>query len=501
MFKRILVANRGEIAVRVMRTCREMGISPVAVYSDADRAALHVRMADRAVHIGPAPARESYLCIDKILDAAKRLGAEAIHPGYGFLSENATFAQACKDAGVAFIGPDPSAIHAMGDKMLARQRMQAAGVPVVPGSHGGERGLPDAQTALAEARRIGLPVMLKATAGGGGKGMRLVTEEERLPAAFEAAQREALSAFGNGAVYLEKFITNPRHVEVQVMADRHGHAVHLYERDCSVQRRHQKVIEETPCPVLDPDTRRRMGEVAVTAARAVDYTGAGTIEFLYGGAGQFYFLEMNTRLQVEHPITELCTGYDLVRCQILVADGQPLPMSQDQIQPRGAAIECRLYAEDPVRFLPSPGFLTELRFPEGPGVRVDAGVYGGAEISANYDPMIAKLAVWAENRAAAIGRMQRALSECVIAGIQSNLAFHRRMMANAAFQTGVYDTGFIAAHAAELAPPEGEPSPLALAAAAIHARGQAARARATRPAAAPATGDSAWRRATGWRRS
>jgi len=498
MFRRILVANRGEIAVRVMRTCREMGISPVAVFSEADREALHIRYADRAICIGPPAARESYLSIEKILDAARKLGAEAIHPGYGFLSENEDFALACEDAGLVFIGPTPTAIREMGDKRLARTRMNAAGVPLVPGAHGGEAGFPDGESALLEARTIGLPVMLKAAAGGGGKGMRLCADEKRFVKAFEAARREALAAFGDGTIYIEKFIENPRHVEVQVMADGRGKAVHLFERDCSVQRRHQKVIEETPCPVLDDDTRRQMGEVAVRAALAVDYRGAGTIEFLYGGGGRFYFLEMNTRLQVEHPITELCCGEDLVRHQILIAAGQPLSLEQDQIRPRGAAIQCRIYAEDPVSFLPSPGRIELLKTPAGPGVRDDSGVYSGVTISPFYDPLISKLCVWAKDRPQAIARMRRALHEYQIVGIRTNLAFHRLVMNHPAFLEGVYDTGFIDANKATLTPAqEPEPDSLALAAAAIDAH-ELQKARAARPASngLRAGGLSAWRRAS-----
>lgn len=503
MFKRILVANRGEIAVRVMRTCRELGISPVAVYSDADRNALHVRMADAALHIGPSVARESYLVGEKILDAARKLGADAIHPGYGFLSENAAFAEACADAGIVFIGPPAAAIRAMGDKMIARQHMQAADVPVVPGAHGPHGddtldGFPDGESALIAAREIGLPVMLKATAGGGGKGMRLVRSEKEFVAAFDAARREAENAFGNGTVYLEKFVENPRHVEVQVMVDAAGKALHFYERDCSVQRRHQKVIEETPCPVLDDETRQRMGEVAVRAAAAVDYRGAGTIEFLYSGkTKQFYFLEMNTRLQVEHPITELCCGVDLVRMQIFVAAGQELALEQADIVPRGAAIECRVYAEDPVDFLPSPGRITALRVPAGPGVRDDSGVFAGTEITQNYDPLISKLSVWAPTRAEAIERMRRALGEYRVGGIQTNLAFHRRVLALADFQSGDYDTGFIDAHIDTLRPAASVADDVAIAAVAIDAQRRAAKAR---PAASAQSDSSAWRDAMRWRR-
>jgi len=481
-----------------MRTCREMGISPVAVFSDADRQALHVRMADQAIGIGPPPARESYLDVGKILDAAKKMGAEAIHPGYGFLAENAEFAGACEDAGVVFIGPDPEAIREMGDKIVARERMEEAGVPVVPGDHGPEGGFPDGESALDKARDIGFPVMLKATAGGGGKGMRLVSEEERFVAAFDAARRESLSAFNDGTVYIEKFIDKPRHVEVQVMADSHGHAVHLYERDCSVQRRHQKVIEETPCPVLDDETRARMGEVAVRAAKAVSYRGAGTIEFLYGGEGNFYFLEMNTRLQVEHPITELCTGEDLVRHQILVADGQKLTLEQDQIRPRGAAIECRVYAEDPVMFLPSPGEIKVLRVPGGPGIRDDSGVYQGVTITPFYDPLISKLCTWAQDRQLAIARMRRALHEYKVVGIKTNLAFHRKVMDHPAFIEGEYNTGFIDAHKESLTPVDAEADLLAVAAATIAQSRKDARGNSS--TGAGTGGQSSWRAAVRWRK-
>jgi acetyl-CoA carboxylase biotin carboxylase subunit len=492
MLKRVLIANRGEIAVRVLRSCRELGISPIAICSAADRRSLHVRLADQVVEIGPAPASESYLVIDRIIEAARCTGAEAIHPGYGFLAENATFARACEEAGIVFIGPPASAIEAMGDKILARERMRAAQVPVVPGSHGDGDGFPEAQAALAAARRMGWPIIIKAAAGGGGKGMRIVADEDRFAASFEAARREAAAAFGNGAVYLERFVSNPRHVEVQVMADSHGNVVHFFERDCSIQRRHQKVIEETPCPVLADETRRRMGEVAVRAATSVAYRGAGTVEFLYDAdSGDFYFLEMNTRLQVEHPITELCAGVDLVRWQLLVANGEPLPWTQEDIVARGAAIECRIYAEDPVTFLPSPGRITQLCVPQGPGVRDDSGVYPGADVPPHYDPLISKLCVWAETREAAIARMARALAEYEVVGIGNNLAFHRRVMQEADFQRGSYNTGYIAAHEAELAV-DTEPDLISVAAAAIHLHRSAVH--QAEPTQAP-IGTSHWRRA------
>jgi acetyl-CoA carboxylase biotin carboxylase subunit len=452
--QKILIANRGEIAVRVMRACRELGIKTVALYSDADRAALHVRVADEAYPIGPPPARESYLDITKVLDVAKRSGADAIHPGYGFLSEKAEFAKACEQAGVIFIGPPAGAIDAMGDKTRARAKMQAAGVPVVPGDNGPSgRGFPTAEAALESARKIGLPVMLKASAGGGGKGMRLVDDEKKFIAAYQGAQREAKSAFGDDAVYLEKAVIRPRHVEIQVFADTQGNTVYLFERDCSIQRRHQKVIEEAPSPAVTPDLRKKMGEVAVKAAAAVGYVGAGTCEFLLAEDGSFYFLEMNTRLQVEHPVTEMITQRDLVHLQISVANGHPLPFKQEDLKVHGAAIECRVYAEDPLKFLPSPGKITQLRQPHGPYVRDDSGVYEGSEISVYYDPMISKLIVWAPTRAEAIERMARALAEYRVGGIRTNLAFHRRVMREADFRRGRYDTSYIEGHKGELLKP------------------------------------------------
>jgi acetyl-CoA carboxylase biotin carboxylase subunit len=463
---KVLIANRGEIACRVIRACREQDIATVAVFSEADRGALHVRMAGEAVAIGPAPARESYLVIDKIIDAAKRTGADAVHPGYGFLSENAAFAEACAAAGVTFIGPPPSAIRAMGGKTSARALMQAAGVPVVPGDNGpGGKGFASPAEAKAAAARIGYPVMLKAASGGGGRGMRLVDSEDKLEAALAGARREALAAFADDAVYLEKAIVRPRHIEIQVFGDEHGSAVHLYERDCSVQRRNQKVIEESPSPAIDDEIRARMGEVAVRAARSVGYVGAGTIEMLFDSASRsFYFLEMNTRLQVEHPVTELVTGVDLVRWQLAVAQGEPLPMAQAQIPRRGAAIECRVYAEDSVRFLPSPGTITSLRVPGGPGIRDDSGVVAGSVISVHYDPMISKLCAWADTRPAAIDRMRRALGEYHVGGIRTNLGFHRQVMRHPAFAAGEYDTGFIERHKAELTPPDPDDATAELAA-------------------------------------
>jgi acetyl-CoA carboxylase biotin carboxylase subunit len=442
VFKKVLIANRGEIAVRIARTLREMGIVSIAVHSDVDRAALHVRVADEAYSVGPAPAAESYLRIDKILDVARRSGADAVHPGYGFLSENREFAAACEATGVTFIGPPPSAMAAMGSKTAARAAMLAAGVPITPG--GGAETIEEARETAA---RLGYPVMLKAAFGGGGKGMRLVHRDDEMANAFERAKSEASRAFGNATVYLEKAILNPRHVEIQVLGDRHGGMVHLFERDCSIQRRHQKVIEETPCPVASPELVRKMGEVAVKGALAVGYFSAGTFEFLLGEGGHFYFLEMNTRLQVEHPITEWTTGIDLVREMVRVAAGEPLGYTQEQVTRRGASIECRVYAEDPASgFLPSPGKLTGLRAPAGPWIRDDSGFYEGASVPSDYDPLVSKLSVWAPDRPAAIARMRRALSEYVITGIRSNLVFHEKLLAHPDFVAGRYDTGFIDAH-------------------------------------------------------
>jgi len=444
MFKKVLVANRGEIAVRVMRTLEEMGIATVAVYSDADRDALHVRVAREAVHIGPAPSRQSYLVASKIVEAARRTGAEAVHPGYGFLSEKAELPRALAAAGIVFIGPDPSAMDAMGYKTSARTRMIEAGVPVVPGAELPKGAGPDELMAAAE--RVGLPIMLKAAGGGGGKGMRLVQHAGELRAAWERARSEAKSAFGDEHVYLERAILEPRHVEIQILGDNHGNVVHLFERDCSIQRRHQKVLEEkpSPSPVRTPELIERMGEVAVRAAKAVRYSGAGTVEFLLAPDGSFYFLEMNTRLQVEHPITELVTGIDLVREQVRIAAGEPLGYRQEDLRARGHAIQCRVYAEDPATgFLPSPGRIEVLRVPSGPGVRDDSGAYEGCEIPSHYDPLVSKLCVWAPTRALAVAKMQRALAEYVVGGIRTNLPFHLALLEHADFAAGRYDTGFI----------------------------------------------------------
>lgn len=442
MIRKVLVANRGEIAVRVMRTLREMQIASVAVYSEVDRASLHVRSADEAYLIGPALARESYLDVNKLIEAARKSGADAIHPGYGFLSENPILPEACAAAGITFIGPPAEAMRAMGSKTGARAKMTEAGVPIVPGGTAS-----NLEEARATAATIGYPVMLKAASGGGGKGMRLVHADSEMASAWERARSEARSAFGDDTVYLEKAIIQPRHVEIQILGDQHGNVVHFFERDCSIQRRHQKVVEETPCPVASRELIEKMGEVAVRGAKAVGYFSAGTFEFLLGQDGNFYFLEMNTRLQVEHPITEWITGVDLVREMIRVAQGEPLGYDQSAIQHHGAAIECRVYAEDPSQnFLPSPGPVTGLRTPSGPFVRDDGGVYAGAQISSYYDPLISKLSVWAPTRPLALARMRRALREYVVTGIRTNLAFHENLMAEPEFAAGNYDTGFIERH-------------------------------------------------------
>ncbi|GAB4448084.1 MAG: acetyl-CoA carboxylase biotin carboxylase subunit [Anaerolineales bacterium] len=442
MFKKVLIANRGEIAVRIIRACRELGIETVAVFSEADRHALHVRYADEAYLLGPAPSRESYLRMDKILETAKKSGADAIHPGYGFLAEREDFSAACEENGIAFIGPKPSAIAAMGDKMTARNTVMAAGVPVVPGTEG--EGALSNEELLAVAPQIGFPLLIKATAGGGGKGMREVRSLEEMPALLESARREAESAFGDGNVYLEKLVEGARHIEIQILADAHGNVIHLGERECSLQRRHQKLLEEAPSPELDEELRARMGAVAVKAAQAVNYINAGTIEFLLDKEHNFYFLEMNTRLQVEHPVTEMVTGIDIVKEQIRIARGRALSYRQEDVRFNGHAIECRINAEDPYNnFMPSTGRITHSLIPTGPGVRVDTGVYPGFEITPFYDPMIAKLIVWGETRAQAILRMRRALEEYRIVGVRTNIPFHQMMMDSHRFMGGQYDTRFV----------------------------------------------------------
>jgi acetyl-CoA carboxylase biotin carboxylase subunit len=441
MFKKILVANRGEIAVRVIRACREMGITSVAVYSDVDRAALHVRKADEAYAIGPAAAAESYLNIGKILDVAKRAKADAIHPGYGFLSENSRFAHACAEAGIKFIGPTAAAMDMMGSKTRARQHMEKAGIPFVPGT---SRGLESAEEAQRGAEKIGYPVMLKAAAGGGGKGMRLVHSPEELPSALEGARSEAQRAFGDAEVYIEKAIINPRHIEMQVLADEHGNTVYLGERECSIQRRHQKVLEEAPSPIVDAAMRRRMGEVAVRVAKAASYTNAGTIEFLVDEQKNFYFLEMNTRLQVEHPVTELTTGLDLVHLQIRIAAGEALPFRQEDVTIRGHAIECRIYAEDPDNnFFPSPGRISLLLAPSGPGIRRDSGMYEGWTVPIDYDPLLAKLIGYGSDREQATSRLIRALNEYFVGGIKTNISLFRRILNDADFRAGKLNTGYL----------------------------------------------------------
>ncbi len=492
MFRKILIANRGEIAVRVIRACRDLGISPVAIFSEVDADSLHVRLSDEAICVGPAPSVASYLNISAIIAAAQKVSAEAIHPGYGFLAENADFVRAADAAGIVFIGPRAEAMEIMGSKTSARRAAISAGVAVVPGTT-------EALDTYAEARqtaaRFGYPVMLKATDGGGGKGMRLVESEDDLESAFNAAQSEAASAFGNPAVYLEKAIESPRHIEIQIVADTHGHLVHLGERECSIQRRHQKVIEECPSPINDPDLRRRMGESAIKIAQAVDYVGAGTVEFLVADATrEFYFLEMNTRLQVEHPVTELVTGIDLVREQINVAAGAPLSLTQDEVRWSGHAIECRVYAEDPENsFFPSPGRITFLRVPSGPGIRDDGGVSAGADVSIHYDPMISKLAAWGRSRNEAIDRLRRALDEYAVGGIKTTLPFFRQIVRDQEFKQGRLDTGFISRFQARQAITEGQPDTLARDLALVVAALDYVRRQDLAPGAQRAAESSAWR--------
>ncbi len=442
MFTKVLVANRGEIAVRVIRACRELGLNTVAVYSEVDRDGMHVRQADEAYLLGPPASRDSYLRGDKIIDIAKKTGAGAIHPGYGFLAERDDFAEAVQDAGLVFIGPKPSAIAAMGDKAVARATVTAAGVTVVPGTEG-EGSLTD-EDLIAIAPDIGFPLLVKATAGGGGKGMREVSAPKELPGMLQAARREAEAAFGDGNVYLEKLLLGARHIEFQVMADSHGNAIHLGERECSIQRRHQKLLEEAPSPIMDEPLREQMGELACRAAQAVDYLNAGTIEFLVDGDKNFYFLEMNTRLQVEHPITEMVTGVDIVREQIRIARGRKLSYAQDDLRINGWALECRINAEDPYNnFLPSTGQITSVILPSGPGVRVDTGVYAGFTVTPYYDSLISKLICWGETRGVAILRMRRALDEFRIVGVRTNIPFHQKLLNSPRFMVGHYDTRFV----------------------------------------------------------
>ncbi len=450
MIKKILIANRGEIAIRVMRSCCEMGIATVAVYSEADRKSMHVRYADEAYCIGPAPSNESYLVIDKIIEAAKKSGADAIHPGYGFLSENAKFSQRCEKESIIFIGPDAYAINTMGDKITARKTMIAAGVPVVPGTTEPIKDIKDAFTII---NKIGLPVMVKASAGGGGKGMRLVENEEDIVSSVSAAKSEAMAAFDDDTVYVEKYIDSPHHIEFQILADKHGHCVHLFERECSVQRRHQKVVEETPSPIMTAEVRMEMGKYAVAAAKAVNYAGAGTIEFIVDDKLNYYFLEMNTRLQVEHPVTEVVVGVDLVKQQIKIADGEKLTFSQNDLRQNGHAIECRIYAEDPDNnFMPNPGKIQYLSEPLGIGVRHDGYVYSGYEIPMFYDSMISKLIVWGTDRYEAICRMKRALDNYKLTGIKTSIPFLSRIMDVPDFVNGHYTTHFIQNNVEKLKP-------------------------------------------------
>jgi acetyl-CoA carboxylase biotin carboxylase subunit len=442
MFDKVLIANRGEIALRIIRGCRDLGVRTVAVHSDADRSAAFVLLADEAVEIGPAPSAQSYLVIDRIIDAARSTGAQAIHPGYGFLSENQQFARACADSGIVFVGPPADAMAAMGEKVPARERMRESGVPVVPGSDA----LGDLEESVAAAARIGYPVLIKASAGGGGIGMRVARDEQELRAAYDSARSTAQRAFGNDTIFLERYLQEPRHIEIQVLADAHGNVIHLGERECSIQRRHQKIIEEAPSPVIDAAMRARMGSAAVTAAKAVGYVNAGTVEFIFRD-GEFYFLEMNTRLQVEHPVTELVYGIDLVAEQLRIAAGERLTLTQEDFVPRGHAVECRINAENYARgFLPSPGQVNGYHEPGGPGVRVDSGLVGPGLVSPNYDPMIAKLIVHAPTRDAALDRMRRALLEYVITGIHTNIAYHLAVIDNADFRAGTYSTAFIEQH-------------------------------------------------------
>jgi acetyl-CoA carboxylase biotin carboxylase subunit len=444
MFKKILIANRGEIAIRVVKACREMGILTVAVYSDADRKSLHVQIADEAVYIGPAPAVESYLNMDRIIAAAHASGAEAIHPGYGFLAENSNFARRCEKEKIVFIGPNSNALELVGDKVRARQTMEKAGVSIIPGMNS----IPKEMSAYeAAAKKLGYPVMIKASAGGGGKGMRIVCSEQELRTGLEAGRREAKSAFGDESVYLEKYIEEPRHVEFQVLADNYGSTVHLFERECSIQRRHQKIVEESPSRALDPELRTKMGETAKRVVRAAGYNNAGTVEFLLDKDNNFYFLEVNARLQVEHPVTELCTGVDLVHQQIRIASGEKLSFSQMDLQQRGHAIECRIYAEDPKNnFLPSSGKILFLKEPKGPGVRHDCGIYSGWEVPIYYDPILAKLIVWAEDRESACDRMLAALDDYVILGISTSISFLKDIIGHPEFRAGRTNTGFIKNH-------------------------------------------------------
>jgi acetyl-CoA carboxylase biotin carboxylase subunit len=482
--RKVLIANRGEIAVRIIRACRDAGLRTVAVYSEADRDGLHVRLADEAYAIGPAPATQSYLAIDRLVEVGARAGADAVHPGYGFLAENARFAEACREAGLTFVGPPPAAIAAMGDKTAARRTAITVGVPIVPGTR---EPVASDEEAARQARDLGYPVMLKAALGGGGKGMRLVAGPGELAGALRLARSEATSAFGDGAIYLEKALVEPRHIEVQILADAHGHVVHLGERECSIQRRHQKLVEEAPSPFVDAPLRAAMGDAACRLAAAVGYKNAGTVEFLVDADRRFYFLEVNTRLQVEHPVTELVTGIDLVTEQLRIAAGAPLGYGQADVTTRGWAIECRISAEDPAaRFTPSPGCITAWRPPGGPWVRVDAGVYEGAEVPIHYDPLVAKLIVWGPDRDAAIRRMTRALGEFGVGGIRTTIPFHAAVMRHPDFVAGRLSTAFVDRMGDKLAPaPDPARARVAAIAAALYADRRAQRAARTAPSAGP----------------
>jgi acetyl-CoA carboxylase biotin carboxylase subunit len=473
MFAKILIANRGEIAVRVMRGCQELGIATVAVYSDADKKSLHVQTAEEAVAIGPAPAAESYLDMERILGAAKDTGAEAIHPGYGFLAENADFARRCEEEGIVFIGPNSRAMDLVGDKVRSRQTMEKAGIPIIPGMK--DTISSDLSTSVADAEKIGYPVMIKASAGGGGKGMRVARNREELASGLEAGMREAKAAFGDESVYLEKYIEEPRHVEFQVLADNEGNTVHLFERECSIQRRHQKIIEETPSQALDPELRARMGETACRVMQVAGYNNAGTVEFLLDKDGNFFFLEVNARLQVEHPVTELVTGVDLVHQQIRIAAGETLTYRQGDLKQKGHAIECRIYAEDPLNnFLPSSGKVLFLKEPAGPGVRHDCGIFSGSEVPIYYDPILAKLIVWAESRDMAIQRMLNALDNYVVLGVKTCIGFLKDVIDHPEFRAGHTTTSFIPEHFTEWQAPEGTDDlrNLALLAAALRSKGR-----------------------------
>jgi len=497
MFRKVLIANRGEIAVRVAQTLQEMGIAAVAVHSEPDRNALHVRRADEAYLLEGKTSAETYLRGDKIISIARSHGVDAIHPGYGFLSENEDFAQACIDAGLVFIGPPPHIAAAMGDKIVAKKTMASAGVPIVPGWAG--EGRIDIEVVRHEAAKIGYPVLIKAAAGGGGKGMRVVNEESQLAAALESAQREAGNAFGDARVFLEKYITDARHVEIQIFGDHHGNAVHLFERECSIQRRHQKIVEESPCVALSPQVRAKMGEAGVRAAKAMGYANAGTVEFMLTDSGDFYFLEVNTRLQVEHPVTEMVVGRDLVRAQVQVAAGMKLPFDQEQLTQTGHAIECRIYAEDASKgFLPSIGRIAHYVAPSGPGIRVDSGVTAGSEISVYYDPMLSKLIAWARTRDEAIEKMAWALRRYVVMGVTTNIEFLRNVVLHPEFRAGRTTTRFLENHAIAAAAPEGDGTE-SMIAAALAARSGRGRHAVGTSAGALVAADTPWARATGWR--